>query len=396
MAITEISELLGENFQNFLSDIQAKDSIDVIHLNMQTRIELDQICIGGINRKQKHFYILKGAQRFVRLETIEELGFKPVTTSSGHSFWRGSFDEKIKFIQFVSDLINSGKDAIFLEIERRNSLFKQLMNPENCTPQELRDLRLYGGQQGIWKDTSLTADISKDNDGIAISVLHLGKSYDNDLSDEGLIYHYPATNRPAGRDQSEINSLRNCFKFDVPVFVISKQPNQRRKIQLGYVAELDDKNNQCLILFDRQVIQTEQYEPPFSLDADRKQKQTSVEARERDPRFRFKVFKRCGSNCAVCSMTVTELLEAAHIKAVHKGGSDDPRNGLVLCRNHHRALDEYLFSINPVTLEIATKDNLRTSTLSETLTRRTISSDIAPEKEALEWHWQEFRKYSEH
>ena len=107
MAISEIGDLLGEDFQKFLTNIQNKDSVCVVHLKMQTRIEIDQICIGGINRKHKHFYILKGAQSFVGLEKIEELGFKPITTSSGHSFLRGNFDQKLQFTQFVSCMVKT-------------------------------------------------------------------------------------------------------------------------------------------------------------------------------------------------------------------------------------------------------------------------------------------------
>jgi hypothetical protein len=44
-----------------------------------------------------------------------------------------------------------------------------------------------------------------------------------------------------------------------------------------------------------------------------------------------------GWKCAVCGMRIVQLLDAAHIRGVAEGGSDDPRNGLMLCVNHHRA-----------------------------------------------------------
>jgi putative restriction endonuclease len=34
-------------------------------------------------------------------------------------------------------------------------------------------------------------------------VLHNGSSYDDDLSDDGIIYHFPDTERHAGRDAAE-------------------------------------------------------------------------------------------------------------------------------------------------------------------------------------------------
>jgi putative restriction endonuclease len=48
------------------------------------------------------------------------------------------------------------------------------------------------------------------------------------------------------------------------------------------------------------------------------------------------------------------MLDGAHVVPVANGGSDDPRNGLLLSASHHRAYDKHLWSINPSTLEIET------------------------------------------
>ena len=49
------------------------------------------------------------------------------------------------------------------------------------------------------------------------------------------------------------------------------------------------------------------------------------------------------------------MLQAAHIRPVSENGSDDPRNGLVLCANHHLAFDANLFAFDPETLEVVYK-----------------------------------------
>ena len=41
------------------------------------------------------------------------------------------------------------------------------------------------------------------------------------------------------------------------------------------------------------------------------------------------------------------LLDAAHLRPYADKGSDDPRNGLVLCATHHRAFDKRLFGFIP-------------------------------------------------
>lgn len=61
-------------------------------------------------------------------------------------------------------------------------------------------------------------------------------------------------------------------------------------------------------------------------------------------------------------------LEAAHIVAKQFDGCDDPRNGLVLCRNHHRALDKALIAINPDTLALELRCDLDSSALGVTRT----------------------------
>ena len=41
---------------------------------------------------------------------------------------------------------------------------------------------------------------------MTVSVLHTGRHYPDELSDEGLIYHYPQTDRSGGRDVGEARS----------------------------------------------------------------------------------------------------------------------------------------------------------------------------------------------
>jgi len=72
-------------------------------------------------------------------------------------------------------------------------------------------------------------------------------------------------------------------------------------------------------------------------------------SQKRDRAFREIVVREYGYSCAVCGMRfrwkgVTEAT-AAHIIPKHKRGTDDPRNGLALCHNHHWAFDANLFSL---------------------------------------------------
>jgi hypothetical protein len=69
----------------------------------------------------------------------------------------------------------------------------------------------------------------------------------------------------------------------------------------------------------------------------------------------LKVFQRYGSACAVCGLDVYGLVQAAHIRAKRRNGSDDERNALPLCANHHLAFDKLLWAMEPGTLELRSR-----------------------------------------
>ena len=136
---------------------------------------------------------------------------------------------------------------------------------------------------------------------------------------------------------------------------------------------------------------TEPEEQPFRLIEERKTARRQVDARVGQQRFKFQVFGRYGLKCAVCDISAPQLLDAAHLRAKRERGSDDPRNGLVLCASHHRAMDAGLFAIEPSALRLLYKesgpdaDSLRMdhSTL-EHLPKK-------PHQEALEWLWSKWQ-----
>jgi putative restriction endonuclease len=82
-------------------------------------------------------------------------------------------------------------------------------------PEDLRQRRIYGGAQGIWVDKQHTGRIGGNEDGITVSLLHTGEHYPDDLSEDGVIYHYPKTNRGA-RDSSEVKPRRMRVALSCP------------------------------------------------------------------------------------------------------------------------------------------------------------------------------------
>ena len=65
---------------------------------------------------------------------------------------------------------------------------------------------------------------------------------------------------------------------------------------------------------------------------------------QRDPEFRSEIIRFYEHKCAMCGFNgrlgcSDFALEAAHIRWHAEGGPDDPRNGLLFCSIHHKALD---------------------------------------------------------
>lgn len=123
----------------------------------------------------------------------------------------------------------------------------------------------------------------------------------------------------------------------------------------------------------------------------------SVTAPKREEVFRTIVLKEYDSSCVVCLSKYkdADLVEAqaAHIIEKRARGTDDPRNGLSLCRTHHWAFDAGLFTVtdsyhvhlSPVT----TQADTRNFSLLDMNGRPILlpgHESVRPHRDALEWH----------
>ena len=284
------------------------------------------------------------------------------------------------------------------ELERRLKLWDDLKaagGPDGVSPKLVKDLRIHRGQQGIFRDLEFMSRVIGGPASAAVGILHTGSAYADDLSEEGVIYHYPDTGR-GDRDANEVASLKACRDLNLPLFVVIKPtPNAAtRNVRLGWAQEYDDESQEILIAF-RDSVPPESSasatgqgdETPFSLRIERPTKYSRAKARPNQWRFRFDVLRRYGSSCAVCSIRHPELLQAAHLCPVEDGGTDDPRNGLVFCLTHHRAFDLGLFRIDPETLRLCvTVDGPGLYDLG-VMQQSITHIRHFPHREALEWTW---------
>ena len=291
-----------------------------------------------------------GLTRAVRRFRAMDEGAEDRRTPAYADVWAEFGDDYVRLSAEVDRIVSARSSLpadVMAEATRREEMWKQLQDagdPGALSAAVLRETRTYDGGRGIWADKGTTAGVGG-ADAVAVSVLHTGDHYPDDLSDSALLYHYPETKRP-GRDAMEISALKSAGDLRLPVFVILRN-GSARAVKRGWVTDWDDRSKLFLIEFGETRRGPASESGELVLYGRESGVRRSVRARPNQQRFRMSVLKRYGPLCAVCNVEALELLTAAHIVAVEQNGSDDPRNGLVLCWNHHRAFDLDLFRITP-------------------------------------------------
>lgn len=234
-----------------------------------------------------------------------------------------------------------------LELDKRKTLFSKIPFDENGQVEyyQIVLLGLYKPQAGIYAPYSESLGRR-----VTLSFLITGTKYE-DKSDENFIeYSYPNTQR-LGADNAEIDATKATMQLKLPIYVItgSKISGKKRSVQSALVRDFDDNSKKFLVEIIKDIFSTTKPDTissfqPFEEDLKKEFRNNKVF--RRDPDFRFGILKRYGTKCAVCSISIEDIIEAAHIVEKKDKGSDDIRNGIPLCANHHTLFDRHFFSIN--------------------------------------------------
>jgi len=284
--------------------------------------------------------------------------------------------------EFVST--STFEDQLLWRASTWRSLLKA--HPDAIAPAStIRSLGIYSGFRGVWVDKLHTASAAAPS-GITIGVRHDGSSYADRLSDTGLIYKFPETAR-RGHDELEIEATRTAMRLGLPIFVVSGHKDApTREVRLAYVEACNDEAHEYLLAFVpqpilgpmRAILASQQSAPEWLA------KRIAERANER--RFAFEVMERYGPRCAVCDISARPLLASAHLRPEFAKGTNEPQNGLVLCANHHLAMDAGLWRVNPNDGRVTARSGVNLDRIG--VTRRDLSLLRAqPSIESLEWLW---------
>jgi hypothetical protein len=228
--------------------------------------------------------------------------------------------------------------------------------------------------------------------------------------------------RSGGLDISDNRALVECMNMKMPLAVFQQVSDKKSHqgstylvLGLGLITNFDIKNDVFVIeSIDREALERttsvipdeeERYEVQIYAQITnefrpfvREETTTySVSAYKRDIAFRKVVLTEYEFHCSICGMKfhLGELAEAqaAHIVPKNQNGTDDPRNGLSLCRTHHWAFDNGLFTVTEnyqinVSNIVSSADtaNFNLNDFNSNQIALPKNEILAPHQVALDWH----------
>jgi putative restriction endonuclease len=170
--------------------------------------------------------------------------------------------------------------------------------------------------------------------------------YDDEQTDAGFLYAY----RAGPADQPDNRALRAACELQVPlVYFIGTRPGWYRPVFPSYVIADDPAARRVTVAVGRMAGPLDDQEAVIADDPiERRYAVRETRTRLHQARFRGQVLPAYQSQCAICQLKETRLLDASHILGdLDEHGDATVRNGLSLCSIHHRAFDQDLVGISP-------------------------------------------------
>jgi putative restriction endonuclease len=193
--------------------------------------------------------------------------------------------------------------------------------------------RIVDASKGIWNPQDLAA---------TLSVVSSPEGPYDDREVRGGLFRYSYRAGSIGGDNTK---LRRAYELELPIILLRKiAPGVFVPIFPVYVIADDTKAREFVFAIDESL---RFLSNPLDPSADeRRYAEQVVRRRLHQPEFRARVVRAYDARCAICSLEIGELLDAAHIVPdTHELGQPLVQNGLSLCKIHHAAFDRDLLGI---------------------------------------------------
>ena len=238
-----------------------------------------------------------------------------------------SLDEQIRLTAFdwLRDQTQKYDQVLSIELLRKGFVFNNDRIP-------------LVAPQGIYKPRVMELPLS-------ITTAPLSQYGDAFRLDEYLNYKYRGENIHH-RDNV---GLRECMKQGIPlVYLLGLVPGKYLPVWPVYIIDDDPANLSFTVAVDDLSSLIKDEGKVKEPDGRKLYITTMVKVRLHQQAFREKVLYAYKSQCALCRLKHSELLDAAHI--IPDGEPESKPtvdNGLSLCKLHHAAFDKYFIGITP-------------------------------------------------
>lgn len=210
---------------------------------------------------------------------------------------------------------------------------------------------IWNQQYGIFKPALLGRD------GAALTIqTSFDSPYDDRLDEaDRLVYRY----RGEDRSHYQNRALRRAFEAHRPLlYLIAVQPGLYRPIFPCWITD-DDPDHLAVYLVADEPASLAAPDPEAERWPLKRYITREVKQRLHQDRFRYLVMRAYRSQCSMCRLRHTNLLDAAHILPDRDmRGLPEVPNGLSLCKIHHTAFDVGILGIDPDTVVHLRRDVL--------------------------------------
>ncbi len=284
-------------------------------------------------------------------------------------------------------------------------------------PKDLEDFFPLLSRQITPKNPTVDANIT--------AQLYVGTNYVGEVSTRYQYQTWGGTRSPERRLTGNLNSLRNTA-VGGDILLIQRHVSNPDLYRLTLIKQNTDTYAQIILNNDaRWGVLDSNFEPASEIEVDETLRAireielgefslfdtnpntliTHTRRIARSRAFQTRLREIYVEGCSMCGSGLQHLngkneLEAAHIVPRGMFGSDDPRNGLLLCRAHHWAFDSGMIAIDNQRRIIvpdpikALPQNSTLLAIEGTKIRAPNQANLIPSIEALEWHSENIFRYT--